>query len=130
MRRRAVTYVHADGRGHTKENHMTASTMTVLCLLFTAQPDRLSDAAKEELRKFQGTWKIELQEEDGKKLADADLKGRSISFGMNLVLTRHKAMAEQLAKVKIDPGKKTINLNVDKGTREGDILPGIYEFDG
>jgi uncharacterized protein (TIGR03067 family) len=107
---------------------MLASTMGVLCLMFAAQPERTSEAAKEELKKFQGTWKIELQEEDGKKLADADLRGRTISFGMNLLLVRSKGLAEQLAKIKIDPAKKTINASVDKGTREGDILPGIYEF--
>ena len=28
----------------------------------------------------------------------------------------------------IDPAKKTINASIEKGTHEGDLLPGIYEL--
>ncbi len=109
----------------------------LLCLITVAQPSQPTDAAqeqvtaaKEELKKFQGTWKIELQEEDGKKLSEAELKGRTISFGSSLFLVRKKGAMEQIGKVKIDPAKKSINATVDKGTHEGDLLPGIYELDG
>jgi uncharacterized protein (TIGR03067 family) len=95
-----------------------------------SQPERLSDAAKEELKKFQGTWIVELQDDDGKKFSDDDLRGRSICFGMNLFLVRKKSSMEQIGKIKIDPAKKSINASVEKGGREGDLLLGIYEFDG
>lgn len=102
--------------------------LSLLCVMTVAQP--ATDASKEELRKFQGTWTIELQEEDGKKLTEAELKGRTISFGSSLFLVRRKAVMEQIGKMKIDPAKKSINATVDKGAHEGDLMPGIYEFDG
>lgn len=107
-----------------------APILSLLCLMSLAQPDRLSEAAKEELKKFQGTWRVELQDDDGKKFSEDDLKGRTVSFGMNLFLVRKKTAMEQLGKIKIDPAKKTINASIEKGGREGDLLPGIYEFDG
>jgi hypothetical protein len=36
----------------------------------------------------------------------------------------------QIGKIKIDPVKKTINASVEKGAREGDLLPGVYDLDG
>ena len=46
----------------------------LLCLMTVAQPSLPTDAAqeqvnaaKEELQKFQGTWKIEAQDDDGKE---------------------------------------------------------------
>ena len=105
-------------------------TLSLLCLMIAAQPDSAKDANKEELKKFQGTWKIESHEEDGKKLTDAALKGRTITFGMNLLLVRQKSALEQMGKIKIDAGKKSINANIEKGEREGEVLPGIYEVDG
>jgi uncharacterized protein (TIGR03067 family) len=105
-------------------------TLSLLCLMAVAQPERPTDAGKEELKKLQGTWKIEAQSDDGEKLSDADLKGRTISFGMNHFLVRHKAAMKQIGKIKIDAGKKTMNATIDKGDHEGDLLPGIYELDG
>jgi uncharacterized protein (TIGR03067 family) len=108
----------------------------LLCLT-VGQPNQPIDAAqeqlnaaKEELSKFQGSWTIELQEDDGKKLSEAELKGRTISFGSNLFLVRKKAAMEQIGKFKIDHAKKSINVNVEKGPHAGDPLPGFYELDG
>jgi uncharacterized protein (TIGR03067 family) len=115
---------------------MIAPFFSLFCLLFVAQTDLPADAAqqpdagKEELKKFQGTWKIESQDEDGKKLSDAELKERTISFGSSLFLVRKKAAMVQIGKIKIDPAKKTINATVEKGAHEGDLMPGIYELDG
>jgi uncharacterized protein (TIGR03067 family) len=111
---------------------MILPALSVFCLLFPLQPEAQSEAVKGELKKFQGSWQIELQVEDGQKLADADLKGRTISFGKTLFLVRHKLAMVQIGKLKIDPAKdpKTINAVIEKGEHEGDILPGIYNLDG
>jgi uncharacterized protein (TIGR03067 family) len=111
---------------------MILPVLSVFCLLFPVQPDPQSDALKEELKRLQGTWQIELQDEDGKKLADDDLKGRTITFGKTLFLVRHQQAMVQIGKLKIDPARdpKTINAVIEKGTHEGDILPGIYSLDG
>ncbi len=115
---------------------MIVPFFSLLCLLSQAQPEWAADASiqpdasKEELKKLQGTWKIELQDEDGKTLSGADLKGRTISFGSTLFLVRKKAAMVQIGKIKIDPAKKSMNVSIEKGTHEGDLLPGIYDLDG
>ena len=114
---------------------MIAPALGLICLLFSAlpaQPEQQADAVKGELQKLQGTWQIELQEEDGMKLAEDELKGRTLSFGKNLFLIRQNTKMVQIGKLKIDPSKspKTINTVIEKGAHEGDILPGIYQLEG
>jgi uncharacterized protein (TIGR03067 family) len=106
------------------------SSLSLIGLLTLGQAGGFPDAAKAELKLLQGTWAIELQDEDGKELSAAELKGRTICFGMNLFLVRHQATMQQIGKVKIDPAKKTFNATIDKGDHAGDLLPGIYELDG
>ena len=114
---------------------MITTALSLTCLLFLAlpvQPEQPPDAAKDELKKLQGTCQIELQEEDGTKLSEDELKGRTLSFGKNLFLMRQNAKMVQIGKLKIDPSKspKTINAVIEKGAHEGDILPGIYQLEG
>jgi uncharacterized protein (TIGR03067 family) len=105
--------------------------VALACLVPMAQqPEKLSDVAREELKRFQGSWSIEGHDEEGAKLTKDELKGRTISFGTNVFLMRQKTAMVQIGKIKLDPAKKTINANIEKGNREGDILPGIYELDG
>src|SRR4051812_2384076 len=104
--------------------------LSILCLLSAGQPDGIPSGAKADLRLLQGTWAIEAQDENGKELSGADLKGRTISFGGSAFLVRHKGATKQIGKIKIDPAKKTFNATIDKGEREGDFLPGIYELNG
>jgi uncharacterized protein (TIGR03067 family) len=117
---------------------MMLPVITALCLLVLparAQPEPQPEAdakTKEELKKLQGSWEIEHQELDGKKLAASDLKGRTICFGKAFFLVRQNTSMIQLGKLKFDPSKspKTVNAMIEKGKQEGDIFPGIYELDG
>jgi uncharacterized protein (TIGR03067 family) len=133
----------ADGAGIREVNYlqedgiMLLSVVTALCFLLPptpaqADPQDAAAAIKEELKKLQGSWEIELQEEDGKTLSDKDLKGRTLCIGGSLFLVRHNASLIHLGKMKIDVSRspKTLNAMVEKGNREGDILPGIYSLDG
>ena len=106
--------------------------LTLVCLLPIAQqPEKLSEAAREELKKFQGSWSIEGHDEEGAKLSKDELKGRTISFGTNVFLMRQKTAMLQIGNLKkIDPAKKTLNADIDKGNREGERLLGIYELNG
>lgn len=104
--------------------------LSFACLLSVGQPDGVSEAAKAELRQLQGTWAIEAQNESGKELAGAALRGRTVSFGLSAFLIRHRGVMEQLGKLKIDPVKKTLNATIDRGENEGDLLLGLYERDG
>jgi uncharacterized protein (TIGR03067 family) len=84
-------------------------------MMTVAQPDGIPETAKAEIKKLQGTWTIELQDVNGKELREADLKGRTISFGLNAFLVRHKGAMEQIGKItKIDPAKKIFNAAIDK----------------
>jgi len=106
---------------------------SICYLVLPAQIRQDADpAVKRAISKLQGSWQVESQEENGKKLGADELKRRTICFGQNLFLIRDNAKMVQLGKLKIDPSKspKTINTIVEKGVHEGDILPGIYELEG
>jgi uncharacterized protein (TIGR03067 family) len=93
------------------------------------QPDL---SVKPELKPLQGSWQIELQEEDGEKVPADQLKGRSVLFGMNAFVELHNGKMIQLGALKLDASKtpKTVNAMVMEGKQKGDILQGIYALDG
>jgi uncharacterized protein (TIGR03067 family) len=99
------------------------------------QPDPLLDPEapmREELKKLQGSWRIEEQETDGKKLSADELKGRTICFSKNGYFLRTTNKLLQIGLLKIDTAKtpKKLNATILKGEHKDDILQGIYELDG
>lgn len=94
-----------------------------------AQPDM---AVKAELQQLQGSWQIELQEEDGAKVPAEDLKGRSLLIGKNAFVLLGKNAILQLGTLKLNLTKtpRTANVTMLDGKYKGDILQGIYTLDG
>lgn len=85
--------------------------------------DKAEKAAKAELEKLQGVW----------KLTDRELRGRAykgtpldtytlVVIGDAYVFTTHAGT------LKVDPAKKTVDLTVTDGPYKGTTLPGIYEL--
>jgi uncharacterized protein (TIGR03067 family) len=87
---------------------------------------------REELQRLQGSWQIEMLEEDGEKLSADDLKGRSILFGKDAFFLRRNNAVVQIGLLKLDPTKspKTANAIILQGDHKGDIMLGIYELQG
>jgi uncharacterized protein (TIGR03067 family) len=106
------------------------------CLLLATavfQPEPPGDKAFiEELKRLQGSWQVELQEENGEKLSADDLKGRTILFGKNAIVLMRNNQVLQISALKLDPSKspRTANAMIVQGKQKGDIMLGIYALDG
>ena len=89
-------------------------------------------AAKQALQQFQGTWTFESLEEDGAKVAAADLKERTLFFGANVFVVRHGNTIFQAGGLQLNPAKspKSINAMVRVGQDKGKVMLGIYALDG
>jgi uncharacterized protein (TIGR03067 family) len=93
------------------------------------------DAAKKDLAKMQGVWQVVRGEEDGEPSSDYLLQNLKLTIkGDQLGLTGHDLAAEKASKltVKIDPSTtpRCIDLMIDAGSLKGDVLEGIYEWQG
>jgi uncharacterized protein (TIGR03067 family) len=98
------------------------------CLALAAD-DKKDDAAKEELKKMEGTWVLVSGEEDGKqKPADEVKKLTSTIKGDTLtILVDGKAVFE--GTVVVDPTKKP--KTIDTTSKDKTVKsPAIYELDG
>src|SRR5262249_25292680 len=94
-----------------------------------AQPD---PAIENELRRLQGSWQIEMQEENGDQVSADDLKGRTILFGKDTFFLRQDQRVVQIGMLKLNPNKtpSTVNAVIMQGDKKGDIMQGIYELNG
>src|SRR5437016_5005729 len=76
---------------------MPLSHAVLVLGLLLAQPEPAPPrdaAAKQELQRLQGTWKVEAMEEDGAKTAAGDLKGRIVFFGKDTFLLKRDNMLQ------------------------------------
>src|SRR5437764_1295876 len=120
-----------------KETMLPAVRKVLLCLAASAalqvEPQAQPETTvEEELRRLQGSWQVETQEENGDKLAADDVKGRSILFGKDTFFIRHDNKVVQIGMLKLNPSKtpRTVNAVIMSGDKKGDIMQGIYALDG
>jgi uncharacterized protein (TIGR03067 family) len=103
-------------------------TLLVAALLLAAN-DSKEDVAKEEMTKFQGTWRFVSMEVQGEKKPDGEFKKfSSVLKGDQWTVSVGDKIAAQTF-FRVDPTKKpkTIDLiDVDKGR----IIRGIYSLEG
>jgi uncharacterized protein (TIGR03067 family) len=103
--------------------------MAVVPLLGAEAPK--SDAVKEELKKFEGTWKLEAANFDGEERKAEDIKNAGLvvvgdTFTMKIGNETHKG------KFTIDPSKKpkTIDAEFTEGSLKDTKVVGIYVIEG
>ncbi len=98
----------------------------------TAADDKKSDAAKEELKKLEGTWQLVSAEQDGEKMPQEQVKKMKLVVKGDkvTVYADDKAVSERTFKV--DPSKKPKELDSTptEGDEKGKAYAAIYEFDG
>jgi uncharacterized protein (TIGR03067 family) len=97
------------------------TTVFVVCVLLAAQPPQ-SDAAKEDLKKLQGGWKVEKIEAGGMELKD--IKPAMLTFKDNTLVEFGKEVT-----FKIDPSKKPKEIDLVLG-KDGKVWMGVYDLDG
>jgi len=91
--------------------------------------------AKNELKKFQGSWVMVSGEMDGKKAADEHVSKSKITYeGNKIQISVPNQTSETIVAelVKIDPSKtpKEMYFIRKNGPNAGKTLIGIYEFEG
>jgi uncharacterized protein (TIGR03067 family) len=96
----------------------------------TDEPPKKGPTTAEELRRFQGTWRVEAWAESGKELDAAELKKRNAFFGANIFLFRRDNKTVRAGSMQLDATKRTINFSVREGEGKDDVLLGIYELAG
>ena len=89
--------------------------------LLAAQPPQ-PDAAKEDLKKLQGAWKVEKIEAGGMELKDVKLG--TLTFKDNMIPEFGAEMS-----VKLDPSKKPKEIDLVR-TKDGRPWYGVYDLDG
>jgi uncharacterized protein (TIGR03067 family) len=103
-----------------------------MAVLPLAADEKKDDAAKEELKKLEGTWELVTAERDavrmpadGPKGMKAVVKGNILTFAKG-----DEVFAEST--IAIDPTKKpkTIDATSTKNDDKGKIVIGIYELEG
>ena len=98
--------------------------------LLVAADGPQEEAAKKDLEKLQGTWKLVSATQDGKALADDKVKRTTIVFKGNQF--RFPGEAEQATSregtVQLDPTKKPKQM--DATSPQGEVMKGIYEVEG
>ena len=109
-----------------------ALSLLLLAVGRTADPDKKPPTVADEFQRFQGTWRVEKWEENGKVLSAADLKKREVFFGGNIFVFRREGKVHQAGITKLDPAlsPRTIDFTVREGEAKGDSMPGIYSWDG
>ena len=109
-----------------------AAAFASLLFIGADEPTPKETALKREFMRLQGTWQIESLEEDGKKIAAAELKERTLFFGKDTFLFKREDNTLQIGMLKLDPSKtlKTVNATIMRGPQKGDTMLGIYALDG
>src|SRR5262245_48063924 len=97
-----------------------------------SQPKTRDEAMRREIRHWQGTWQLEGLEFDGVKAGADEVKGQTLFIGGNGMLRKKDDSILQLGTLQLDPLKKpkTVNAVIREGKHKGNVMLGIYEYDG
>jgi uncharacterized protein (TIGR03067 family) len=101
-------------------------------LLALAPDDKKDAAAKEELKKFAGTWTVVSAETDGKKAPEDAVKGIKVVVEGDKVTIYDRDRVAGVSTLTVDPTKKpkTLDATATMGPNKGKTALAIYEFDG
>ncbi len=110
---------------------MGTKLLALAAVLVVGAPVPKADPVTEELKKFQGRWKLTAAEFNGQPVSPEDVKTASLvvegeQFTLMIGNETHKG------KFTVDPGKKprAIDVEFTEGTLKGGKVPGIYEIEG
>lgn len=106
---------------------MSARPLVVLVagLLLGAGP--ADDSAKDELKRFDGRWKIEAFAADGVPNPDA-IKNARYVFSGGTYAVEYGGQVSERGTITLDPAASPREVQIRKA--DGEAVPGIYEFDG
>jgi uncharacterized protein (TIGR03067 family) len=108
---------------------MSARCVLVVVAGLLVAADAKEDAAKEDLKKLEGTWVILSAEENGKQVPEGVIKDLDlrITITSNKVMLRLPQKKTEEATLTIDSTKKPKQIDLKSGDVE---IRGIYSLDG
>lgn len=103
----------------------------IACFALVATAEPGTNALKQELDKFGGTWRFESLEIEGTKMPVEPMKNARLTCDGDRFTYVENAQ-ESKGTFKVDPAKspKTIEITFTAGPNKGDRLSGIYEVEG
>jgi len=108
-----------------------AAGLLALTIGAAAAPDKDKKDDKDDVKKMEGSWKVETWEQGGTALPAEGLEGSMWTVkGDKYTFTMGGNVEE--GTFKLDPSKKpmTIDLDITAGNCKGNTQPGIYKIDG
>jgi uncharacterized protein (TIGR03067 family) len=109
---------------------MRRQMLLVLTVSLLLAADAADDAAKKDLKLFEGTWKITSMEAEGMKLPEDQFKNDKLVCKGNEFTYTDAGGAAHKGTFKIDPTKKpkTMDITFTDGPNKGETMLGIYEI--
>ncbi|HWE35507.1 MAG TPA: TIGR03067 domain-containing protein [Isosphaeraceae bacterium] len=105
----------------------------IVLVLLAVAPGRADDrAAKDEAKALRGTWRLESQEEGGRKVVRKTPGGETLHIGEDGFVIRSGDATRRAGTMTFDPSRspKALTMVVTRGDLRGKTLHGIYELDG
>jgi uncharacterized protein (TIGR03067 family) len=99
------------------------------CLLLTAATLCADDKEKKDPDALQGTWKVESFTQDGNEAPAEFAKAVSFTFKDKKYTITMKGKEMESGTFKLDPEKKTIDLDITSGNDKGKKQVGIYKLE-
>jgi uncharacterized protein (TIGR03067 family) len=109
----------------------TKLPLVLAAVALIAADEPKTDAVKDELKKFAGTWKL-VAANEGRELKPEDVKTISLVVEGEQFTVKNNNEVVHKGKFVIDPSKKlkTIDVEFTAGALEGAKVKGIYRIDG
>jgi uncharacterized protein (TIGR03067 family) len=106
-------------------------TLLTLGCAVAAQPVR-NDAARSDLKKLEGTWKVVLVEADGKKMPGEQYRDMRMVVHANRYTVRRGDRVLERGTFTVDPSHKpkAIDVTPTEGKDKGKTFRGIYAIEG
>ena len=97
--------------------------------LFLFTPTYAFADAKDDLKNWDGVWKVTRAEKEGKVLPDEETKAMKVTVKEGKIIIKD-SKDEDVATLKIDSTKNPATVDFIPSDDEKILAPGIYAFDG
>ena len=110
---------------------MKRHTLLAVAVGLLVAADAPKDDAKNDLKKFQGTWQVTTMEVDGQKMPAEEAKNFQVIIKGDKYTLKNMDNIVSEGTVKLDPSKKprAIDITPMEGDGKGQSMLGIYEID-
>ena len=99
-----------------------------LCLFLFVPTLTFADG-KDDLKNWEGVWKVTRAEKEGKAMPEDEMKAMKVTFKEGKIVIKD-SKDEDVATLKIDSTKNPATVDFIPSDDEKILAPGIYAFDG